>query len=255
MINGFRYERISGNAEQSFAARQSWLKSGSHFDKRFYPQPYTQFAKVMRAAGHAGEARKALIARDCILFDEAEKADREAFNLAFSGGVNSKGDSGWIWLRMQGRRMWSSLSRRVVGHGHRPEYALFWSLALWGLGTIAYFLAYRLGLMVPNSDVIMVSGEWLTAVGQNRIAPTGPWNGDDILASAHYETFFAAIYALDLYLPIVDLGQETAWAATTTTLCGWWLRVLTFAYQIAGWVVTSLGIAAITGFVQRGAPD
>ena len=72
---------------------------------------------------------------------------------------------------------------------------------------------------------------------------------------AHCETFFAAIYAVDVFLPIVDLGQESAWAATTTTNCGIALRIFTFANQVAGWVVTSLGIAAVTGFVQRGSPD
>lgn len=111
--------------------------------------------------------------------------------------------------------------------------------------------------MVPNSDVIMVSAEWLAAVKDNRMAPTGVWMRDSGLASAHYETFFAMIYALDVFLPLVDLGQESTWAVTApvTFGAGWWLRVATFLYQVAGWVVTSLGLAAITGFVQRNAPE
>ncbi|HRK43733.1 MAG TPA: hypothetical protein PLH11_11895 [Gemmobacter sp.] len=81
------------------------------------------------------------------------------------------------------------------------------------------------------------------------------WMQDGVLASQHYETFFAGIYALDLFLPIVDLGQESAWAVTTTTACGWVLRVGTLLYQIAGWIIVSLGIAAVTGFVQRNDPE
>ena len=75
------------------------------------------------------------------------------------------------------------------------------------------------------------------------------------LVLAHCETFFAAIFAVDVFLPIVNLGQESAGAATTTTTCGIALRIFTFAYQVAGWMVTSRGLAAITVFVQRGSPD
>lgn len=258
ILDGFTYDRISGStAPKSFAARKDWLARGSRVSGEFRPQPYTQFAKVMRAAGHMDESRKALAVRDTIQFKEAEAADRKAWHDAYHGGMGTKGNSGVIWLRLHGRRLWAGLSRRVIGHGHHPDYALFWSLALWGAGTLVYFIAYRAGLMVPNSDVIMVSAEWLAAVDENRVAPTGVWMRDSGLASAHYETFFAMIYALDVFLPLVDLGQESTWAVTApvTFGAGWWLRVATFLYQVAGWVVTSLGLAAITGFVQRNAPE
>jgi hypothetical protein len=260
ILDGFTYERISGNTSpKTFAARKAWLEKGSRFQGEFRPQPYTQFAKVMRAAGHVAEARKALVERDRILFAEAEKADRAALGEVLQGGQATRADSGKIWLRLQGRRLWAGLSHGVVGYGHRPERALFWVLGFWLLGSLLYFIAYRAGLMVPNSDVIMVSAEWLEAVKSDRLAPTALWTGDAIRASAHYETFFAGIYALDLFLPVVDLGQEKAWAVTTPVVWGWgwgwWLRLASFAYQIAGWVIISLGLAAVTGFVQRNGPE
>ena len=244
-------------AAKTFEQREAWLRKGSFLYSEFRPQPYTQFAKVMRASGHLGEARKALMARDTILFQEAEKVDQALLAEAWAGTDAKRGDCGWIWLRLQGRRFWAGLSRRVIGHGHKPERALFWALGSWGFGTLLYFIAYRAGLMVPNSDVIMVSSEWLAAVQADRLAPTDLWTGSGVAASAHYETFFAGIYALDLFLPIVDLGQESTWAVTTPTTFGWgwWLRVGTLIYQIAGWVIVSLGIAAVTGFVQRNDPE
>lgn len=257
-LNGFTYDRISGNTSpKTFAARKAWLEKGSRFEDEFRPQPYTQFAKVMRAAGHVAEARKALVERDRLLFAEAEKADRAALGRALSGDQAARADGGKIWLRLQGRRLWAWLTHRVVGYGHMPERALRFVLGFWLVGTVVYFIAYRAGLMVPNSDVIMVSAEWLEAVRADRLAPTALWTGDAIRASAHYETFFSAIYALDLFLPVVDLGQEKTWAVTTPVLFGWgwWLRVASFAYQIAGWVVISLGLAAVTGFVQRNGPE
>lgn len=258
ILDGFAYDRIAGNTgPRTFAARKEWLEKGSRFGGEFRPQPYTQFAKVMRAAGHVAEARKALVERDRLLFAEAEKADRAALGRALTGNQAARADSGKIWLRLQGRRLWAGLTHGVVGYGHRPERALFWVFGCWLAGTLLYFIAYRAGLMVPNSDVIMVSAEWLEAVQADRLAPTALWTGDAIRASAHYETFFAGIYALDLFLPVVDLGQEKAWAVTTPVLFGWgwWLRVASFLYQVAGWVVISLGLAAVTGFVQRNGPE
>lgn len=257
-LDGLTYDRISGSSSpKTFAVCKSWLERGARFEGEFFPQPYTQFAKVMRAAGHVAEARKALVERNCILFAEAEKADRSAFGRSLKTDQATRADSGKIWLRMQGRRLWAGLSHGVVGYGHRPERALFWVLGFWLLGSLLYFIAYRAGLMVPNSDVIMVSAEWLEAVKADRLAPTALWTGDATRASAHYETFFAGIYALDLFLPVVDLGQEKTWAVTTPTVFGWgwWLRLASFAYQIAGWVIISLGLAAVTGFVQRNGPE
>lgn len=37
------------------------MRASSHLWGEFYPQPYTQFARVLRQMGHAGEARKVLI--------------------------------------------------------------------------------------------------------------------------------------------------------------------------------------------------
>jgi hypothetical protein len=258
LLDGFTYDRIGGNTSpKTFAARKTWLEKGSRFQDEFRPQPYTQFARAMRAVGHVAEARKTLVERDRILFAEAEKADRAALEQALRGDQAARADSGKIWLRMRGRRLWAGLTRRVVGYGHMPERALYWVLGFWLAGTVGYFIAYRAGLMVPNSDVIMVSAEWLEAVKADRLAPTGLWTGDGVRASAHYETFFSLIYALDLFLPVVDLGQEKAWAVTTPVLFGWgwWLRVASFAYQIAGWGIISLGLAAVTGFVQRNGPE
>ncbi len=254
LLVGLTYKLIGGGAApKTFAGRRDWLAKGSHFEGEFFPQPYTQFARVMRAAGHDAEARAALMERDRQLFAVAEAGDRVACKAAY-GGWKTWWKTTKIWFRLHGRKAWGSLNRRIVGYGHRPDYALRWLLGLWLGGTLAYALAYHFGLMVPNSDVVMVSHEWLRAVATHPVAPTAVWMVDPVLASKHYETFFAAIFALDLFLPIVDLGQESAWAVTTTTTAGWVLRVATYGYQLSGWLVTSLGLAAVTGFIQRDTP-
>ena len=39
-------------------------------------------------------------------------------------------------------------------------------------------------------------------------------------AGQHYETFSAVAYAADVFIPLVPLGQEAAWAPTTQTTLG-----------------------------------
>lgn len=234
-LDGFTYDRISGvESPKTFTARKEWLEKGSrvktgedsHTAYQFFPQPYTQFAAVMRAAGHIAEARAALVEQDRILFAEAERADRAALRQASHGDQSARADCGKIWLRLHGRRWWAGLTHWVVGYGHKPERALFCALGFWLLGTVIYFVGWRAGLMVPNAET--------------GLPPTA---------------FVSAIYALDLFMPVMDFGQERAWEASGQGFWGAVLQLASFGYQIAGWVVVSLGLAAVTGFVQRNGPE
>ena len=149
---------------------------------------------------------------------------------------------------MQGARIWSGLTRRVAGYGYAPQRALYWSLGFILVSTIVYFIAMRQGWMVPSSAIILTSPEWATAYQTDPVAPALYWSGK---AATHYETFYALPYALDVYLPIVDLGQASAWGQTTTTIGGIFVRCWTWVMQATGYVVTGLGLAAITGIIQR----
>lgn len=58
-----------------------------------------------------------------------------------------------------------------------------------------------------------------------------------------------------MFLPVVDLGQQSTWSQTTETWAGWAARLTTWVLQTLGYVVTSLGLAAATGIIQRNQPD
>jgi len=61
----------------------------------------------------------------------------------------------------------------------------------------------------------------------------------------HPMTFNAPIYALDVLLPIVDLGQQDSWQPTGIALYVYWALI------ILGWVLTSAFVAGITGIFKR----
>jgi hypothetical protein len=254
-LDGFTYDRIAGGGPTTWAARRTWLHTGSHWYGDFYPQPYTQLARTLRQMGHAGEARRVLIEREKLLAAHRLAADRQEYQRALYSGPMDRGDAGWTWLRMRGAQAWSGLTGGVAGYGYAPQNALYWSLACVTLSSFVYMLFWRLGAMVPADAVILTSAEWLAAYQANPTAPALVWAAGSGPATSHYETFYSALYALDVFLPIVDLGQQSTWGQTTVTWAGWGARLYTWLLQAAGYVVTTLGLAAATGIIQRNHPD
>ncbi len=252
ILDGFSYDAIGTAAPVTFAARRKWLEVGSNWQGEFRPQPYTQLAKVLRQMGHAGEARKVLIERERLLAHHRLTADRAEYQAALHGNAMERGDAGWIWLRMRGLQVWTWLTRIVAGYGYAPQRALYCALVIVPLFALLYFLFWRLGAMVPADAILLVSPEWAEAVAAKPSAPSHVWQGP---AQKHYETFYSLPYALDVFLPVVDLGQQSTWSQTTETWTGWAARLTTWALQTLGYVVTSLGLAAATGIIQRNQPD
>ncbi len=246
-LDGFTYTGLFATTTRA-KDRLPWLAAGSYWEGTFTPQPYTHLAKVLREMGHDREARIVLFEREKLLAQNLYEVQRKEYVAALQGDQTQRADAGWIWLSMMGARAWAALMRRVTGYGYAPQYALFWALGCVGLGTMLYFIGYAQGLMVPNSAVILTSGDWATAFGADAVAPALEWQGQ---AAAHYETFYPIPYALDVFLPVVDLGQHAAWTQTTVTNWGVALRVFTWALQGAGYLITGLGLAAATGIIQK----
>ncbi len=193
--------------------------------------------------------------RERLLAAHRLTSDRADFRAAYDGGVMTKGDSGQIWLSMTLARLWYGLTRRVAGYGYAPQYALYWAVACIGVSFFAYMLFWQLGVMVPTDAVILTSVEWKAAFDASWDAPALIWAKGSGPATSHYETFYSLPNALDVFLPIVDLGQQSTWGQTTVTAMGKVARIYTWILQIAGYVITSLGLAAATGIIQRNQPD
>ena len=107
------------------------------------------------------------------------------------------------------------------------------------------------GDMAPNAAPILISADWVEAT---ETAPGNPavfWSAPGA-AGQDYETFSALAYSADLFIPIMNFGQESAWAPSTSRgalgRIAWWVRWIA---KIIGWVVTALGAGAITGLIRR----
>jgi len=114
------------------------------------------------------------------------------------------------------RRAYSPLSwlwYLTVGYGYRPWLAGAWALALAAVGTAVFSHAYPAHM---------------------------------IATSPHPPAFHAAAYALDLLLPVIGLGQKSAWQPQESAY-QYWSWVLTGA----GWVLTTAVVAGLTGILKR----
>lgn len=330
ILDGFTYDRISAAAPVTLSARRDWLRIGSSLNGDFFPQPYTQFARTLRAMGHPREARRVMIEaniqralRDravlraqrglqrrlglfCLSptkenLDAVREADKtiptpardwaEAvwtrFNaihrpprdlpkappplpdmtmaLARQGFQN---DMAWGALSCQvkrvGNKLWNGFLHRTVGFGYAPHYSIAVLAVLIFLAFLLALAAWNEGSFAPNSDVILTSPAWTEIAAQGCVVanepgclqnPAAAWSAKNA-PGMDWDSFNAIAYAADLVVPLIDLGQTSAWAPSKDR--GWWGMFMWWGrwlFIIAGWVVASLGLAAVTGFVQKNAPE
>jgi hypothetical protein len=111
-------------------------------------------------------------------------------------------------------RWWNTLLRWTVGYGYQTWKAGLWLLGLVGLGWIIFDLAHPAHLTTAKPP------------GQR------PW-------------FHAGLYALDLLLPFVDLGYQSTWTAYD------WARWVYLGWNLAGWVLITAVVAALTGLIKK----
>ncbi|WP_298913462.1 hypothetical protein [uncultured Roseobacter sp.] len=243
-LDGFTYDRI-GAAPTDAVRRLDWLAKGSTWNGEFFPQPYTQLAKVLREMGHDAQARTVLAERERLLYREKFKTRWRLHNGEVSEGITV---TNIHYLTI----LWSYFLQAVVGYGHRPFRSVLALLVLWLSATTVAHLAWGEGSFAPNSGPVLLSDDWQRFASEP--APANPallWS-EKGAQGQDWESFSPHAYAADLVIPIVDIGQTAAWAPSTTRgFWGWHLWWLRWVFTLAGWVVTALGAAAITGIIRR----
>jgi hypothetical protein len=249
-LDGMTYDRIAEDVDAR--SRLNWLASGSNWNGVFAPQPYTQLAKVLRDMGHDTDARSVLAERDRLLGPQNRKG---LHNIARN----------WIWrvwyvVTHPVRWLADQIFRLVAGYGHKPFRSLGWLLAFWLTAVCLSHKAWDAGDFAPASAVLLASPEWTLIAASDVPNPAKMWSERQTLpdgsrtyvAGQDWSTFSSFAYAADLVIPIINLGQTDTWGPSTER--GPWGKRLWrygFLLQIAGWIVTALGAAAITGLIRR----
>ncbi len=126
------------------------------------------------------------------------------------------------------------LLKLTIGYGYRPWRTLWWIFAFVILGTALFGIGFKKGLVVP------------------------------IDATGHISEFNPLAYSFDAFVPLVDLYQESFWLPDATLefqyriskdsaipIKGSHLRIYLWIHIFAGWILTTLLIAGLTGLVKK----
>ena len=238
---GSTYEALFGPTELEF--RLSWLRQTANIEASFHPQPYQQLAKFYRETGHRYEAREILVAKEI----EQRKATRKAIRER-KGRTES-----WMQPDVLAtvKLAMDTGSRFVAGYGYKPLRSLGWIACLVCLTMIAAQFTWNAGDFAPNSAVVLTSQDWKTIADGPSQNPAADWTGA-LAPGKDYETFYSFAYALDVVVPVLDLGQTDAWAPSPARGdWGYWMFYLQKIFIVAGWVVTAIAAAAISGMIRR----
>jgi len=276
ILVGMRYESLPSSSDLSW--RKAWLSKGAAPKGDFHPQPYQQLAKFYRETGHSHEAREILI--------EKEKEQRKAGRASIRSTIHNYESDLWPsmksvlpvlihvrrryidlflpWLKIGLSWFWDVLSRRITGYGYKPWLSFGPLLTLVVAMAILSQITWNKGDFTPNSDVILTSSDWKayadgTAERPPSGTPAADWSdgpdretGKGAGPGRDYETFNALAYGVDVVVPVLNLGQTAAWAPSTTRgPWGRWLFYMQKLFIIAGWGVTAIAAAAISGMIRR----
>lgn len=186
-LNGMAYSRISAGSE-----KESWQKLYELVQRTAHGSAYSAdvFARLSDYYFHLGYAREANT-----FFRAQKRREREEVL------------SGADWA-------WSFFLEQFVGYGRSPERALFWSVAIIGIGIVMF----RPSRMEPQKSEY---------------------------AGRKYSPFW---YSMDVYLPIIKLHDAEIWKPKEEyVLSHIWRRI----HTVLGWALIPIAIAAWTGMFSH----
>ncbi len=220
VIDGLSYGEFEGDSPADAASRLDWLGLQP---PGYRPQPYMELANALKQGGRPEGATEVLIAQRIALRRSGRLSNTEKF--------------------------WNLMLEKTIGYGYRPLRALWWIAGFVLLGTVLFQCGYNVGVMSPTA-----------ADAYETFAHSGE-------APPHYPRFNAFIYSLENFLPVVDLQLGNhwrpnvhqkvtldpaagTWSAEPAELAGTMLRWYLWFHILAGWVLTPLLFAGLSGLVR-----
>jgi hypothetical protein len=244
-LSSFRYDRIE--SKMDVQERLDWLTKHDASVRPFTPQPYVQLANVLRRQGMISAVNTVMIKRE----DLQRDADMKQ-------AVQGNEWWGLFALVMLLRPFLSLPFKWMFGYGHQPSRVLFWIAVILGITICCAQQIHIHGQFAPTSSVVLTSQDWLDSFPTEPLHPDSPlWRTQmdawaQTTSGRDYTSFSAFLYALDLFIPLDALGQEKNWAPSAER--GWWGEWghrLRWLVQMAGWVITAIGAAVVTGLIGR----
>lgn len=189
------------------------------------------------------------------------------------------------------------IARWLTGQGYAPWRLGVASVILVAFATIVFDRAYHQGYLAPEQPhaalaELVIQGElrlerdvsgwrYVTIDGGESVDIARPRADvpEAVCTAEHFERFVDRfnpfVYALDTFVPIIELGQEASWSPTSTkftcgdiafstgrdkpfwaagaaVLDGSFFSIFNWMIILSGWFVTSLLAVSITGLMKTG---
>ena len=245
-IAGFTYEQLGGNTNSSFYDRLDWLKrqTRSHLKEDFRPQPFEQLISVLENSGRNSEATKIAIQknhyqrnanflrRNPKLLDLKQQKNLEPsiFGKIFLEELINR-EAKWSFRNAlsltRASYSWfvSFLFWAIAGYGYRPLRCLLWLGLIILIGSACYYNQF-------------VEGN-ITFLG-------------DVESQRTSASFYPIVFAIDNYIPFLDLGHSSKWALKEIPN----QKLQPFLYThwfftFLGWFFAAIFGASVTGLVRK----
>jgi hypothetical protein len=235
LIDGMRYDRISGPTDAESRIRWLELQRADYLDRRDWrPQPWEQVIKTLREMGHPLAATQVAIA----------KQER----------MRRAGKVGGPFLQALHR-----LYGLLAGYGYRPLNTVWAMAAVWLVAAIYFHFGAHAGYIGPSTPLLnspAISAQVEAQCGHRFEISKTPWTRCPAMPP-EYTTFQPYLYSLDLILPLVDLQQEADWAPIVedppgnTLWFGAFLRWLMWAEILFGWAMSLMLVAVLGKLVNK----
>lgn len=233
-ITGMTYTSI-----QEINNRREWLG----LQKEFQHQPYEQLASVLRKEGRDGASRKVLLTK---AEDRARKSEMS-----------------------RAEKLFHKFLGLTIGYGYFPWRAFKISILIVLLGWGLFGLGKGTGLITNTKEMEYVGVSRKVESAKSELREDMPE------ATINYPKYGSLIYSIDVFVPLVDLHQSEYWQPNAnegtvlfslgfrvklfsldfpvrlTFTSGGLLRLYMWFHIIAGWLLTTLLIAGLSGFVKR----
>ena len=285
VLRGFSYQSLGRRAPREVHFRKKWLQADERREEAFDPQPYEQLAHVLKSKGDLRASQTILISKERrLLWSENNLVDRKKrkwfeylnpmvwFEILLRVLIDIFTKPGEV-ISAASRILTKTLARGLmepIGYGYRPHQLIPLVAGIILIGTIVFNRAYAAGWVNPSNPLISRSEAWLSCA-QKKI--DDPWrqavilirdsdialckkkpisnlSTEDDRALYFYPDFHSFWYAMDVFLPILNLRQEDYWLPeghhTITSL-----RAFTHLFTILGWILSSLGIVGALSHLNR----
>ena len=220
-------------------SRIRWLslQDERRWGQDFWPQPWEECARVLRAMGHEADARAVLI--------EKEKRQRRARRDRLRR-EHLYEDAAWF-------SFWDALMGITTRYGRQPLLAFAWLAGLILLGLGVFEGARNAEALKPNDSIALRSAEWVDCVpGAERYSGEGSQLACFLEQpeGRGYPAFNPLVYSADALLPIFDLGMQEYWVADENTGFGQGARVYLWVHITLGWALSLLAVAGFSGLIR-----